>query len=639
MIGGLVGWIVLTLLTALAALNALGLAVRSEPSGRAELGVIASAAFLGQLVAPVFVLGYAGVLTATSIGLAATVSFLVVFALLVRGRSWRTYLRECAQAFESLARLPLEALREALRARSLVTVGLLYAGMILLACIPLTVFVPNETYDGFLYHEPIVGFALQNHGFATVDLPPIQAVQAANGYPHAAEALALWFVVFTDKTLIELPNNLAAPAMMLAAYALARRYGDRLTAVGWACVLFLLPQVWSQLCQTLVDIEVAFFALVAVYFATRPVYRVRDAWWATVGMALLIGSKGTGLVMVPPIALLAYARLLAVHWRTRRLPAIASVGGGGLLVIAVGITAPLRNWLVYGNPVWPVTYENRAFGIRWSGLQPLSEQVVDAPLRELLDIAHGIPVGGMHDVIARGYGYAFIWVLLPVGCAAMVVGLVAAVLERLRLRERSLASNLGMVLLLVLVGAVTAPTLAGQNARYNTHLVACLMAAATWLLAGRSWARTREGVLAACIVLSIIPLYWMQGIGWYWVSTEHPDDVLRHPLQSRTALERPAFDLLAQKRNAEVLPGDWVVFNQDVAFVGALWNFDFSNKVKYVKYDSGSQFVADTERCSPKWIAVGKESDARKAVERTGRWELVGEIIHDGDVVFRRRAK
>jgi 4-amino-4-deoxy-L-arabinose transferase-like glycosyltransferase len=323
-------------------------------------------------------------------------------------------------------------------------VALLYAGFILLACIPLTVFVPNETYDGFLYHEPIVGFALQNHGFATVSLPPIQAVQAANGYPHVAESLALWFVVFTDKTLIELPNNLAAPPLMLAAYALARRYGDRLTAVGWACVLFLLPQVWSQLCQTLVDIEVAFFALAAVYFATRPVYRVRDAWLATLGMALLVGSKGTGLVMVPPIALLAYGRLLVVHGRARRLPALGSVVGGGLLVAAVGITAPLRNWLAFGNPVWPVTYENRAFGIRWSGLQPLSEQVVDAPIRELLDIAHGIPVGGMHDVIFRGYGYAFIWVLLPVGGAALVVGLAAAGLEWARLRERSNAWNLGM---------------------------------------------------------------------------------------------------------------------------------------------------------------------------------------------------
>jgi hypothetical protein len=600
---------------------------------------MASAAFFGQLVAPIFVLGYAGALTPTTVGLASAVFFLGIFALLVRGRSLRAYTNECGRAFQELALLPVEAMREAIRARSLVAIALLYTGAILIASIPFTVFVPNETYDGFLYHEPIVGFALQNHGFAIVHLPPIQAVQAANGYPHVSETLNLWFVVFTDKTLIELPIDLAAPAMMLAAYALVRRYGDGLTAIGWACVLFLLPQVWSQLCQSLVDIQVAFFALVAVYFTTRPAYRVRDAWWASLGLALLVGSKGSGLVMVPPIALLAYGRLLVAHWRTSRAPALASALGGGLVVAAVGITAPLRNWLAFGNPIWPVTYENRAFGIRWSGLQPLAEQVVDAPVRVMLDIAHGIPVGGMHDVIARGYGYAFIWVLLPLGCAALVVGLAAAGLEWARLREPSDASNLGMVLVLLVVGAVTAPTLAGQNARYNTHLVACLMAAATWLLAGRAWARAREGVLGACIVLSIIPLYWMGGWGWSWVSTDHPEDVLRHPFASRTQLARPSFDLLAAKRNAELLPGDWVVFSQDVAFVGALWNFDFSNRVKYVKYDSSAQFVADAEAMSPRWIAVGKDGDARKALEQTHRWERVGEIISDGEVVYRRRAR
>jgi hypothetical protein len=165
------------------------------------------------------------------------------------------------------------------------------------------------------------------------------------------------------------------------------------------------------------------------------------------------------------------------------------------------------------------------------------------------------------------------------------------------------------------------------------------MAAATWLLAGRAWARAREGVLGACIVLSIIPLYWMGGWGWSWVSTDHPEDVLRHPFASRTQLARPSFDLLAAKRNAELLPGDWVVFSQDVAFVGALWNFDFSNRVKYVKYDSSAQFVADAEAMSPRWIAVGKDGDARKALEQTHRWERVGEIISDGEVVYRRRAR
>jgi hypothetical protein len=635
--GAIGGWVVLTLLTTLAAVNALGLGVRAKPSGQAELGIVASASFFGLLIAPVFVLGYAGVLTRTTVGFTALCLELTVFAWLKHGHTWRADLHDRAEAFRALARMPIDALVEAFRARSIVVVALLYVGGLLVVSVLFTVFVPSESWDGFLYHEPIMGFAIQNHGFAIVDLPRIQAVQAANGYPHAAEALALWFVVFTDKTLIELPNGLAAPPLMLVTYALARRYGDRLTAVGWACVLILVPQAWAQLCQTYIDIEVAFFAVAAMYFATRPVYRVRDAACASLCMALLIGSKGTGLVMVPPIALLAYVRLVAVHWHTRRLAAVATSVIGGLVVASVGVVAPLRNWRAFHNPIWPVTYDNARLRLHFSGLQPLSEQVVDKPIGELLNIAHGVPSGGMGDVIARGYGYAFIWVVLPIGCVALVLGLAAAGLERLHMRNPSTAGNLGMLLLLVIAGALTTPTLAGQNARFNLHLVAGLMAAATWLFARRKWARTREAVIGACIVLSIVPLYWMKGPLWYWVSTEHIDDVIRHPLESRTVLERPAFDMLARRRNEELQPGDWVVFDQDVGFVGALWNFEFSNRVKYVKYESINAFIAAADAVAARWVAVGGDSDARKALEKMKRWELVGAITPGGDVVFRRR--
>jgi 4-amino-4-deoxy-L-arabinose transferase-like glycosyltransferase len=638
MVAEAIGWAVLAVLTGLAVTNAVGLALRAEPSGRAELGVAAAAAFFGLLIAPVFVLGYAGALTPTTVATSALLFELVVFALLVRGRTLRGDLCARGRALASLARLPADALVAAFRARSLVGVAMVYVCGLLLASIVFTVFVPNESWDGFLYHEPIVGFAIQNHGFAIIDLPRSQAVQATNGYPHAAEALALWFVIFTDKTLMELPNVLAAPALMLVAYALARRYGDAITAIGWACVLIFVPQAWAQLCQTYIDLEVAFFALVAIYFATRPTYRVHDAWWATLGAALLIGSKGTGLVMVPPILLLAYTRLVIVHWRGRRLAAIGSTAAGGAAVAAVGAVAPVRNWLAFHNPIWPVTYDNARFGIHWSGLQPLAEQVVDKPIRELLEIAHGIPTGGMDDVIARGYGYAFIWVVLPLGCAALVIAFAAAILERLHIVYRGRASNLALVLLLVVAGTLTAPTLAGQNARFNLHLVACLMAAVTWLLGGRRWVRARDGVLGAYIVLSIIPLYWMKGPLWYWVSTEHPEDVLTHPFRSRTALARPTFDLLARQRNVELKPDDWVVFDQDVGFVGALWNFEFSNRVKFVKYESMSAFLAAADAVQARWIAVGGDSDARKALEKMTRWEQVGTITRDGDAVFRRKA-
>ncbi|HEY6459985.1 MAG TPA: hypothetical protein VIY73_07525, partial [Polyangiaceae bacterium] len=452
---------------------------------------------------------------------------------------------------------------------SFVLVGLVVVSGILAAALFFTVFAPNENWDGFLYHEPIVGFAIQNHGFAVVPLQAHQAVQAANGYPRLCEAVMYWLVVFTDKTLIELPNLLGAAAMMLAVYVVARRYGDRLTAMGWACVLFLVPQCWSQMCQTLIDADVAIFALVAIHFATRPALRLSDAVCAMVGMALLLASKGSGFVMVPPILLVLVVRLFVGRDRAHPWPVLVTSAAGSLLLVAIGLYVPLRNLAAFHDPFWPITFDSPRFGIRWDGLITIAELGSAKPFGDLVAQAYGIPIGGMEDVIYRGYGYGVVWVLFPVGLLALVAGLVAAFLERVGGREKSDASNLGLVLLLVVAGIVTTPTLNGQSARYNLYLVGGLMVAAVWLLAARPWSRLREGVLAAALTLSIVPLFWMRGRGWYWVSTNFPEDVVLHPLDSRTELARPSFDLLAHQRNTELARGDVAAFDQDVTFIGA----------------------------------------------------------------------
>lgn len=637
MTGGILGWLILGSLTSLAAIDALAIALRCRPAGRAELALVATAAWFGLVSAPVLVLGYTSALTPGALLAASTALLGGTFVAVVRGRPLREHTREWRDTVVSLARMPLEAVREAARARSVVLVGLFVSAYLIAGGLLLTVFAPNANWDGWMYHEPIVGFALQNHGFSIVPLQMHQAVQATNGYPHLCEAVSLWLVAFTDKTLIELPNDLGAPAMMLALYVLARRFGDRLTAMGWACVLFLMPQAWAQLCQTLIDLDVAFFALTAIHFATRPTLRLSDALCATLAMALVLASKSSGLVMVPPVALLLDVRLLLGPLRARRAATLALVVGGGLLLAGIGAIVPLRNWLAFDNPLWPVTIESPTLGVHWGGLITIKDLGTNKPLPELMQQVYDVPTGGMGDVILRGYGYAVAWVVFPFGLPAALAGLVAAGLERLKLRERSVASNLGVLLVLLVAGIATTPTLNGQSARYNLHLVALLLVALTWLLAGQRWARLRDGVLGAAIALSIVPLFWMRGPGWYWVSTEHPEDILRHPFASRTELERPSFDLLAHQRDQELGPGDLAVFDQDVAFVGALWNFRFSNRVEYVKYESGPQFLAAMSQLSPTWIAVGRSGDARKALEKSPRWEYVGEINHDGDVVFRRK--
>ena len=53
----------------------------------------------------------------------------------------------------------------------------------------------------------------------------------------------------------------------------------------------------------------------------------------------------------------------------------------------------------------------------------------DRPLAQLVATALDVPVGGMGDVILRGYGYALAWVVIPLGVIAGGAGLVAGALD------------------------------------------------------------------------------------------------------------------------------------------------------------------------------------------------------------------
>lgn len=102
--------------------------------------------------------------------------------------------------------------------------GLAGAALLVVVSALLTALAPSESWDGFFYHEPIVGFALQNQGFRMVSLPPSVVVQGVNGYPRLCAAFALWFVVFTDKTLTR---------------------GRDEGAVATTLILTIVPMIWT----------------------------------------------------------------------------------------------------------------------------------------------------------------------------------------------------------------------------------------------------------------------------------------------------------------------------------------------------------------------------------------------------------
>jgi hypothetical protein len=628
------GWLVLALLTLFAFVDALAIARRATPDGRAELGMVTMAAFFGLLGAPVLVLGYSNQLTPLKLGVTALALFAGVFVLFARKVGAREELRACRASLALLASIPGAAVRETARARSPVFVGVVWSGGLIAMSLVLVYFVSFCTWDGFLYHEPIVGFALQNQGFAAVSLPPAQAVQAANGYPRLCEALSLWFVAFTDRTLIELPNTLAAPPMMLCVFALGRRFTDRVTSMGLAVVLLLIPHAWHNLCATYIDVQVTFFLLFAMHYASRPLLGVRHAWLATLGMALALASKQSSLAWVPVIALIAYGRLAWHEWRSRRSAVILASLGGGAALVAIGAFTLVRNWIEFKDPLWPVSYTNRALGIEWRGLATVSQALGHTPPRRVFELAYEPPQGGMTDIIRRSYGMAIAWVAFPIGAIAVAAACVAGLREALR-RERGPALGLWMILAPAIVSILTTPGL--EQPRYILHALAAMLVACAWLLRRRAWTRAREGAVAVAIALSIIPFFWAGDAEW--TTREELRDRLGHPLAERAYSQSPPFDFLTRQRFEEIGPGDRVVCTEGFDFIGAAWNFDFSNRVEYIPFSDKTHFLARIAALEPKWIYVGPSSPAHAALESTGQWELVGRALAASDAVALRRTR
>jgi hypothetical protein len=608
----------------------LALAFRAKPEGRAELGIATALVFTALVCAPIYVLGtfnvlYPWALAGTSSGL--------YFAIIATcgGREWRALLRRCVAETRGLARVVPNGLCEAFAARSFVFVGLAYCTGLVAVALLLTWLIQFNGWDDFIYHTPMVGFAIENHGFRIIDLPHAEAVQGNNGYPRLCEMNALWFVIFTDRTLMELPVILFTLPLMLATYALARRYANRVHAMGLAVVVMLMPHVWHALCSTYNDLEVAFFLTAALYYTSRPVFRLEHGVLAIVAMTLVIGSKVTWLTFVPPIAIFTLPRVLRAKASWARRGAVIAFGAvmfGTLAWLHLG-----RNWIHFKNPFWPFEFHSKRLHLDFPGFRNYSEIASDPPFIQ----SFTPPSGGMGDMFRRGYGQAVAWIGFPLAAIALGVWLVVAIRDLVRTRRFGETWVLGLLVVPALISIYTSPTL--MQPRYNVHIVAALLTAGAWLFlfVGSRWRRARENLVGAMMALSIIPFFWMGDANVTNVD-EETEHVL-HPFAStRWYSVHPGFDSLTKQKFEEIHAGDEVDFTDDIGFPGAAWNFDFSNHVAYVPFKNRKQFLDDLDKNRAKWVIVFQGTGPDGAVAHNAGWELVGQTNRDQpELAYRRK--
>lgn len=241
---------------------------------------------------------------------------------------------------------------------------------------------PPHHFDALAYHLTAPQRYLQ-----TGRIAPLPDVIYGN-LPLTMEMLYGVGLAFGSDPFAQLLHLAFGGLTALALWALARRAFDRATA--WlALAIFLatpLVMVWSRVAN--VDLPLACFLLLATLAALRAAEAAGGEARRWVGLAgvfagLALGTKYQALFAVPILALLLVGDRVGGKVAARERLARAGLFCG----LAVAVAAPwyLKNWIVLGNPLWPLFVGGRDFG-------PLAVELTDYFARGMV-ISPRTPLG------------------------------------------------------------------------------------------------------------------------------------------------------------------------------------------------------------------------------------------------------
>jgi hypothetical protein len=633
-------------LSALVGWAALSVAARLRLDARAETLtatlVLASAFVLG----PIYLLGLLGLVTRALVTALVLFVAAAAWAASTLGVGVREQSRRTARAAVGVLRMPLEAIAECWRARSAVLVCVT-ACLVLFVWNALAAWLATSwrEWDALWYHESIVGFTIQNHGFAPVDLP-WGGIQKINGYPRAAEMLSLWFAMYAGRALVDLPNVLLMPALFASVYAMARRLtGDRIASYGWAAVTATIPGYLELVQSTYVDPALATFVAAGAMFVLRTPLRAREALLGAAALAIAANVKVSGVFAVVPLAFIAAGRLLAQPGRRRA--ALLTIAGGLAMIVGLSAATYLRNLRLYHNPVWPdLALHIRSLGIDWPGNGPFGDIRSDsrsgpgvtknAPLFELLRDLF-LPPGRLTDgerKYTHLYGLGVPWVLVP----AAVLVFARLALELVRggaARDATSRQRLIEVVYLLVTTGITLITSTNRSTpRYHIGTIALWVPVIAWTLGRRRV--LQEALAFAATIGSLAVVAWelpaWRGFpsGPQLVALWHLDPTER---QLASELGAPVFYDVGLARERDLVAGTTVV-SDDFEFPSILWNDEYSNRVVYVRPNTDVLRTAD--QLGATWIYANDKAITQRVRDTPGWQELGPLYIERWGTAFRR---
>jgi hypothetical protein len=632
------GFLLFCFLSASAVVAGVSAGVRARWESRAELATGVFVISHAIISFTTLGLGWCNVLYRSTLAVAVLVVSGLTFAGTSWGRPFPVHARETFAALLGLLRLPFDAIRLAARRRHFAALALAVTVPTIAYSAWLSYLAPPTGWDGLWYHDTMVGYAIQNHGFRWLDVPP--SLDYVNTFPRVCEMMNLWFVYFTDRRFLDSVGSAMTPALVAAFYTMARRFeSSPLRALLWALAFLWIPGVILQLNSTYIDTHIATIHVATLAFAMRPKLRLVDGIVAGLAFGLLVGTKGHALSWVPFSGGVAICRLFWQNFRHKKLPTIGVAFFALASVLYFALPVYLRNWRHYKNPIYPVELVSKSLGLHFPGHQRIED--IQRPLMRVIgDLYTFHQPGADHfDIMNHGYGYGIPWVAMPLAAIAMVFALARSLAARLSSVPSPRTDNLIVTSVPLLISAPLSPAL--WSARYNLHVAAVILLLAAWAVSGRGLRLFGDVPAGACLVMSFLFIYFTSPPA-FALSIDEARRLAKLDPVERASFEWPnhwglhAFQL---RRETELHRGDVVAFTDPYLFPAYLWNERYENEVIFVRYEGGPEFLKALDDAHVKWVTTHSGRTGWQELSTSPVWEDLGPVSRNTErwTLFRRR--
>jgi hypothetical protein len=412
--------------------------------------------------------------------------------------------------------------------------------------------------DGLGYHLPKIAEWVRAGGFNGE-----MGVDFRSTFPAGFELVETWWVVFLHHdVLIEMAGVEFFVLGVAAVAALAEAMGwDRRTGIIAALIFSLNPAFHLQATSAVNDGAATALLLAAAALVVAGA----SPWTALVPVALGVGVKPTVAYALPGLAL-----LVALLPRGERSGPRASGTLATLAAAALGVGAfwYLRNWAVFGNPIYPMG----PGGMRTASSGSLIQRVGPSlqSLRENLACFVDLRVydasAPPDPLCTATFGWG------PAGFALGAVALIPVLRSDVLMRR--LAAGLGLA-------AASIFTLVELDA-WNNRFVGFLAVLPALALA-RVWDRYR-----------FVPLLGGLALLLQFVETAVPGNL--PPEQLRTMLSQGWRDRASIPAPAESREGRVAFASDDFGLAYPLYLPSYSRSVIYLREDTTDQLLAHVDR-------------------------------------------